>query len=77
MLRLNTSNKNRKMSSGVQQYLDYSGPRSMLVLGLSNGVTMNVRLGFGLARRGASRPVLRGGSRLTPGCLTAGCIAGG
>ena len=77
MLRLNTSNKNRKMSSGVQQYLDYSGPRSMLVLGPSNGVTMNVRLGFGLARRGACRPVLRGGSRLTPGCLTAGCIVGG
>ena len=77
MLRLNTSNKNRKMSSGVQQYLDYSGPRSMLVLGLSNGVTMNVRLGFGLARRGASHPVLRGGSHLAPEWLTAGCTVGG
>ena len=65
------------MSSGVQQYLDYSGPRSMLVLGLSIGVTMNVRLGFGLARLVASRPVLRGGSHLAPGCLTAGCIEGG
>ena len=65
------------MFSVVQQYLDYSAPRSMLVLGLSIGVTMNVRLGFGLARRGACRPVLRGGSRLVPECLTAGCIEGG
>ena len=77
MLRLYTSNKYRKMSSGGQQYLDYSGSRSTLVLGPSNGVTMNVRLGFGLARRGACRPVLRCGSRLIPGCLTAGCIVGG
>ena len=65
------------MFSVVQQYLDYYAPRSMLVLGLSIGVTMNVRLGFGLARRGASRPVLRGGSHLAPECLTAGCKIGG
>ena len=77
MLRLIRVTKAGKCFLVYNIYLDYSAPRSMLVLGLSICVTMNVRLGLGLARLGASHPVLRGGSHLAPEWLTAGCKVGG